>query len=92
MTVLSAQGTLQCDDDRRSGVLRNPAHPLNGIDFVEFRREPPNRFVLDVTFLKPAPAATIANFAVLGGVRIVDLKVAAVETVAANPLSITKRA
>ncbi len=36
----------------------DPAHPLNGIDFVEFRREPPgNRFVLDVTFLKTPPAA-----------------------------------
>lgn len=86
MTVLSVDDTLQCDDDRRSGVLRNPAHPLNGIDFVEFRREPLNRFILDVTFLKPAPTATIANFAVLGGVRIVDLKVTSVETVAANPL------
>ena len=40
MTVLSADGTLQCEDERRSGVLRDPAHPLNGIDFVEFRREP----------------------------------------------------
>ena len=29
MTVFSADGTLQCDDDRRSGVLRNPAHPLH---------------------------------------------------------------
>ena len=62
MTVLSADDTLQCEDERRSGVLLDPAHPLNGIDFVEFRREPFNRFVLDVTFLKPAPAAADCQF------------------------------
>jgi hypothetical protein len=88
MTVLSADGTLQCDDERRSGVLRDPAHPLNGIDFVEFRREPGNRFVLDVTFLKPAPAAVPADFAVTGGIRVVDLRVTAVETVATDPLTL----
>lgn len=86
MTVLSEDGTLQCGDERRSGVLLDPAHPLNGIDFVEFRREPANRFVLDVTFLKTAPAAGIANFSVTGGIRIVDLRVVGVETVPANPL------
>jgi hypothetical protein len=85
MSVLSADGTLQCGDERRSGVLLDPAHPLNGIDFVEFRREPVNRFVLDVTFLKPAPAAGIANFTVTGGIRIVDLRVVGVETVATDP-------
>jgi hypothetical protein len=88
MTVLSEDGTLQCDDERRSGVLLDPAHPLNGIDFVEFRREPANRFVLDVTFLKTAPVAGIANFSVTGGIRIVDLRVVGVETVAANPLTL----
>ena len=56
MSVRSADDTLECGDERRSGVLREAAHPLNGIDFVEFRREPGNRFILDVTFLKPAPA------------------------------------
>src|SRR6188768_2640789 len=86
MTVLSADGALQCEDERRAGVLLDPAHPLNGIDFVEFRREPANRFVLDVTFLKAAPAAGIANFRVIGGIRIVDLVVVGVETVATNPL------
>lgn len=86
MTVLSEDGTLQCDDERRSGVLLDPAHPLNGIDFVEFRREPANRFVLDATFLKNAPAAGVANFRVSGGIRIVDLRVVGVETVATNPL------
>lgn len=86
MTVLSADSTLQCEDERRSGVLLDPAHPLNGIDFVEFRREPGNRFVLDITFLKAAPAAGIANFTVTGGIRIVDLRVVGVETVATDPL------
>jgi hypothetical protein len=84
MTVLSADGTVQCDDERRSGVLRDPAHPLNGIDFVEFRREP-GKLVLEVTFLKSAPAVTAANCRVTGGIRIVDLRVTAVETVA-DPL------
>ena len=86
MTVLSADGTLQCEDERRSGVLLDPAHPLNGIDFVEFRREPPNRLVLDVTFLKAPPVLGIANFAVTGGIRIVDIGVTAVETVVGDPL------
>jgi hypothetical protein len=86
MTVLSADGTLQCDDERRSGVLLNPAHPLNGIDFVEFRREPANRFILDVTFLKTAPVAGVADFSISGGIRIVDLRVTAVELVATDPL------
>src|SRR5688572_20442868 len=86
MTVLSEDGTLQCGDERRSGVLLDPAHPLNGIDFVEFRREPADRFILDVTFLKAAPTAGVANFHVAGGIRIVDLKVVGVETVAADPL------
>jgi hypothetical protein len=89
MAVLSEDGTLRCEDERRSGVLLDPAHPLNGIDFVEFRREPLNRFVLDVTFLKapPAPPAVgIANFSVTGGIRIVDLRVVDIETVASDPL------
>ena len=90
MTVLSADDTLLCEDERRSGVLLDPAHPLNGIDFVEFRREPAippfTRFVLDVTFLKAAPAAAVADFQVIGGIRIVDLQVVDVETVATDPL------
>lgn len=86
MTVLSADGTLSCGDEHRSGVLLDPAHPLNGIDFVEFRREPVNRFILDVTFLKAPPALSVSSFTVSGGIRIVDLKVTAVETVAGDPL------
>ncbi|CAN7553181.1 hypothetical protein [Mesorhizobium sp. LjNodule214] len=86
MTVLSSDGFVLCEDERRSGILLNPAHPLNGIDFIEYRRDllavPARRHVLEVTFLKapPAPpAVTVANFTVIGGVRIVDLKVLDVE-------------
>ena len=86
MTVLSADGALQCEDDRRSAILLDPAHPLNGIDFVEYRREPGNRFILDVTFLKPAPVAAMADFTVSGGIRIVDLSVVGLETVVTDPL------
>lgn len=86
MTVLSADGTLLCGDERRSGILLEPAHPLNGVDFVEFRREPANRFILDVTFLKAPPALGVANFTVSGGIRIVDIVVTAVEAVAGDPL------
>lgn len=89
MAVLSADGLVKCEDDRRSGVLRNPSHPLNGIDFVEFQREPPDRFVLEVTFLKTAPsppAVGISNFKIIGGVRIVDLRVTGVEPVPGKPL------
>ena len=38
--VLSRSGELWCEDERRSGVLLDPAHPLNGLDFVEYRRDP----------------------------------------------------
>lgn len=80
MSVLSADGLVQCADERRGGVLLDPAHALNGIDFVEYRRDPlavPNRrHVVEVTFLKPPPATlTPAAFTIIGGVRIVDLRV-----------------
>ena len=70
MTGLSADGMILCEDEKRSGVLRNPLHPLNGIDFVEFRRVPGHP-TLDVTFLKPPPvppAIGPINFALIGGV------------------------
>ncbi|MGB3866324.1 MAG: hypothetical protein WBA29_11935 [Xanthobacteraceae bacterium] len=95
MTVLSSDGLVLCEDERRSGVLLNPAHPLNGIDFVEYRRDllalPQRRHVLQVAFLKPPPlppAVTAANFAIVGGVRIVDLKVLDVEADPGDPLAL----
>lgn len=95
MAVLSSDGLVLCEDERRSGVLRNLAHPLNGIDFIEYRRDllgpPQQRHVLDVVFLKPAPvppAVTAANFTILGGVRIVDLRVLDVEPDPGDPLTL----
>jgi hypothetical protein len=88
--TISSNGLIWCDDERRSGVLRDPAHPLNGIDFVEYRRALPNR-VLEITFLKTppvAPALTAANFEVIGGVRIVGIRVLSVATVPGNPLQL----
>ncbi|HWT13949.1 MAG TPA: hypothetical protein VN231_14440 [Allosphingosinicella sp.] len=90
--TISRNGLLWCEDERRSGVLREPAHPLNGIDFVEYRRAPlapaGQRHVLEVTFLKaPLPAPlTIANFRVSGGVRIVGVKVIGVVADPSSPL------
>ncbi len=81
---------LQCLDDRRSAVLRAPAHPLNGIDFVEFRRDPlappGQQFVLDATFLKPPPALVATDFSVIGGVRVVGIQVTGVQPEATDPL------
>ncbi len=80
--VVSRSGALWCRDERRSGVLRDPAHLLNGIDFVEYRRAPlappGQQHVLDVVFLKPVPAApalTATDFEVIGGVRVVNIRV-----------------
>ena len=87
---ISLSGYLQCTDERRSAVLRGASHPLNGIDYVEYRRAPlapPNqRLVLDVTFLKTPPALTAAEFAVIGGVRIVGVQVTGVQPDATDPL------
>lgn len=93
MSVLSSDGLVLCEDERRAGVLLNPAHPLNGVDFVEYRRDPlavpARRHVVEVTFLKPPPATlTAANFTIIGGVRIVDLRVLAIETVLGAPLQL----
>jgi hypothetical protein len=56
MTVLSADGTLLCEDERRAGVLRDPAHPLNGIDFVALDARRSSMRMLD----GPASASTIS--------------------------------
>ena len=84
--VISNSGTIWCEDERRSGLIRAPANPMNGIDYVEYRRDTlapvGRRHVLDLHFLKVPPAGLDAApdaFAVLGGVRIVDIRVLAVE-------------
>ncbi|MGE0257408.1 MAG: putative baseplate assembly protein [Alphaproteobacteria bacterium] len=93
--VLSRNGLIWCEDERRSGVLRDPAHPLNGLDYVEYRRDPlappGQRNVLDATFLKPAPVApplVAADFDVIGGVRIVGIRVLGIAPDPADPLRI----
>jgi hypothetical protein len=67
-------------------VLRAAAHPLNGIDFVEYRRDPAapagRRNVLDVTFFKALPNPLPfdrKSCGVIGGVRVVGIKVLDVE-------------
>jgi hypothetical protein len=76
--MISREEPLWCDDEQRNAVLAAPAHPLNGIDFVEYRRNGP-LFQLEVHFIKPAPAGlTAASFRVEGGVRIVDVRVTGV--------------
>lgn len=81
MTV-SRNGQIWCEEDQRSDVLRAPAHPLNGVDFVEYRRGPAipanQRYVLDVTFFKALPNPLTfdeKSISVIGGVRVVGIKV-----------------
>jgi hypothetical protein len=82
--MISREEPLWCDDEQRNAVLASPAHPLNGIDFVEYVRdtsfpEPdPRRHRIEVTFLKTPPPALIgapASFSIEGGIRIVGVTV-----------------
>ncbi len=88
--VLARSGNLWCEDERRSGVLRDPAHPLNGLDYVEYRRAPlappGQQNVLDVVFLKAAPALNAGDFVVLGGVRVVNIQVLDAQPDGGDPL------
>ncbi|MFV2054106.1 hypothetical protein [Aliiroseovarius sp. YM-037] len=88
--VLSRSGEMWCEDERRSAVLLDAAHPLNGLDFVEYRRDPGapagRQFRIEATFLKPPPALTAADAEILGGVRIVGLRILDVEPDPGNPL------
>ena len=91
--VLARSGNLWCEDERRSGVLLDPAHPLNGLDYVEYRRvplaPPGQQNVLDVVFLKAAPAALAAgDFVILGGVRIVNIQVLDAQPDGGDPLRV----
>jgi hypothetical protein len=88
--VLAIDNRMWCGDDRRSLALRAASSPLNGIDFVEYWRNPAaipaHRRYLDVVFLKATPALTKDDFTILGGVRVVGIKVTEVATVGGDPL------
>jgi len=80
--MISREEPLWCDDERRNAVIAAPAHPLNGIDFVEYVRDTafpdtdPRRHRVEVTFLKPPPAALIGapgSFSIEGGIRIIGV-------------------
>ncbi|MGB3243251.1 MAG: hypothetical protein WBB25_01850 [Sulfitobacter sp.] len=89
--VLSQDGDVWCVDDRRSAVLLAPAHPLNGLDFVEFRRDLSapvgQQFRLEAHFLKPPPVLTAGDAYLLGGVRVVGLRVLDIQP-SADPLQL----
>ncbi len=91
--VISRNNQVWCEDERRSGDLLAPTHPLNGLDFVEFVREPgappQQQYRLEAVFLKLPPVALVGApeaFEVLGGVRVVGVRVLAVETDPGNSL------
>ncbi len=88
--VLSISGELWCEDERRGAVLLDAAHPLNGLDFVEYRRDPGapagRQFRIEATFLKAPPLLTASQAEILGGVRIVGLRVLDVEPDPGDPL------
>jgi hypothetical protein len=82
-----------CDDERRrrADVANHPT--LNGIDFVDV--DPADRRRLVVRFLKPVPAnglglpAAPRRVRVLGGVRVVDIRVVDVARTADDTLVVT---
>lgn len=91
--VLAIDNRMWCGSDQRSQALRAASNPLNGIDFVEYRRAPMappgQQWILDVVFLKPipnAPALTKEDFSVLGGVRVVNIKPVGIAAVLGDPL------
>jgi hypothetical protein len=91
--AVSRSGLIWCADERRRADLRPAAHPLNGLDYAEFVADdaapPDRRYRLEAAFLKPPPAALVGDagaFAVEGGVRVVGVRVLAVEAHPSDPL------
>jgi hypothetical protein len=86
--VLAIDNRMWCGSDQRAQALRAANNPQNGIDFVEYRRSPP---ALDVVFFKAPPSGLHAlkagDFSVLGGVRVVGIKVVG-DPVSIGPLSL----
>lgn len=89
---MSAPGRPACrDEQRRALVLDHPK--LNGIDWVDFGRDPSaapeKRFFLDVTFLKtPLPDPTKLRPKIEGGVRVTGIDVLSID---AGPSPLTLR-
>lgn len=91
--AISRSGLIWCEDERRRADLRPAAHPLNGLDFVEYFQDDlapvGQQYRLEAAFLKPPPAALVGDpgaFAVEGGVRIVDVRVLDVIAHPSDPL------
>ncbi|RDJ03952.1 hypothetical protein [Rhizobium grahamii] len=84
------QGLIDCGEDKRRGMLASTAHPLNGIDFVEYTRTPGTR-QLTVTFVKARPASPVfdkSHFSITGGIRITGITVESIVLPAAAPKSV----
>lgn len=91
--TLSRSGLVWCADERRRADLRPAAHPLNGVDFVEYFEDETapagRRRWLEAAFLKAPPAALIGApgaFAVEGGVRVVGVRTLDVAAHPSDPL------
>ncbi|MDP9422448.1 MAG: hypothetical protein M3Q19_06380 [Pseudomonadota bacterium] len=90
--MISREEPMWCADERRNAILAAPSHPLNGIDYVEYRRDSSaaaqaagKQFRIEIQFLKPPAASLAANsaaFRIDGGVRIVEVGVRSVEVMA----------
>ena len=91
--AVSRSGLIWCADERRRADLRPAAHPLNGLDFVEYFEDeaapPEQRHRLEAAFLKAPPVGLVGTpsaFAVEGGVRVVGVRVLDVAAHATDPL------
>lgn len=84
------QGLIDCGEDKRRGMLASAAHPLNGIDFVEYTRTP-STHQLTVTFVKARPASPAldkSHFSIAGGLRITGIDVESIVLPAASQKSV----
>lgn len=85
------QGLIDCGEDRRRPMLAGTAHPLNGVDFVEYTRSPTTRR-LTVTFVKTRPTnppLEASHFTISGGVRVTAIAVEAIQQPASAPRTVT---
>lgn len=89
--VLSRNGEIWCRDERRDSVLLHQQHPLNGLEYVEYHRDPTapvgKQFWIGAHFLKaPLPSSQFQPEAhISGGVRIVGVQVLQSEADANDP-------